>query len=151
MSVQTARRPLDILVVDDNPGDIRLTAEALKDEEMQNSLHTARDGVEAISFLRRTGRYGDAPRPDLILLDLDMPGMGGLQVLAEIKRDKALRDIPVVVLTGSHEIEDVVKTYDLHANCYITKPIELDQFTKMVKSVTNFWLTIANCQRRTAN
>ena len=151
MSVQTARRPLDILVVDDNPGDIRLTAEALKDEEPQNSLHTARDGVEAISFLRRTGRYGDAPRPDLILLDLDMPGMGGLQVLAEIKRDKALRDIPVVVLTGSHEIEDVVKTYDLHANCYITKPIELDQFTKMVKSVTNFWLTIANCQRRTAN
>lgn len=151
MSVQTVRRPLDILVVDDNPGDIRLTAEALKDEEMQNSLHTARDGVEAISFLRRTGRYGDAPRPDLILLDLDMPGMGGLQVLAEIKRDKALRDIPVVVLTGSHEIEDVVKTYDLHANCYITKPIELDQFTKMVKSVTNFWLTIANCQRRTAN
>lgn len=151
MSVQTARRPLDILVVDDNPGDIRLTAEALKDEEPQNSLHTARDGVEAISFLRRTGRYGDAPRPDLILLDLDMPRMGGLQVLAEIKRDKALKDIPVVILTGSHEIEDVVKTYNLHANCYITKPIELDQFTKMVKSVTNFWLTIVNCQRRTAN
>jgi len=151
VSVQTARRPLDILVVDDNPGDIRLTAEALKDEEPQNSLHTARDGVEAINFLRRTGRYGDAPRPDLILLDLDMPRMGGLQVLAEIKRDKALKDIPVVILTGSHEIEDVVKTYNLHANCYITKPIELDQFTKMVKSVTNFWLTIVNCQRRTAN
>lgn len=151
MNGQTARRPLDILVVDDNPGDIRLTAEALKDEEPQNSLHTARDGVEAINFLRRTGRYGDAPRPDLILLDLDMPRMGGLQVLAEIKRDKALRDIPVVILTGSHEIEDVVKTYNLHANCYITKPIELDQFTKMVKSVTNFWLTIVNCQRRTAN
>ena len=151
MNGQTARRPLDILVVDDNPGDIRLTAEALKDEEPQNSLHTARDGVEAINFLRRTGRYGDAPRPDLILLDLDMPRMGGLQVLAEIKRDKALKDIPVVILTGSHEIEDVVKTYNLHANCYITKPIELDQFTKMVKSVTNFWLTIVNCQRRTAN
>jgi two-component system, chemotaxis family, response regulator Rcp1 len=151
MKGQRARRPLDILVVDDNPGDVRLTAEALKDEVIKNSLHTARDGVEAIAFLRRTGEYCDAPRPDLILLDLDMPRMGGLQVLAEIKKDAALKDIPVVILTGSREIEDVVKTYSLHANCYVTKPIDLEQFTRMVKSVTSFWLTVVDCQRRTAN
>ena len=151
MSTQTARRSADILVVDDNPGDVRLTVEALRDGEMQNSLHTARDGAEAIAFLRRRGKYGDAPRPDLILLDLDMPGMGGLQVLAEIKKDAALRDIPVVILTGSQEIEDIVKTYNLHANCYVTKPIDLEQFITMVKSITNFWLTIVNRQRRTAN
>jgi len=151
VSTQTARRSADILVVDDNPGDVRLTVEALRDGEMQNSLHTARDGAEAIAFLRRRGKYGDAPRPDLILLDLDMPGMGGLQVLAEIKKDAALRDIPVVILTGSQEIEDIVKTYNLHANCYVTKPIDLEQFITMVKSITNFWLTIVNRQRRTAN
>ncbi len=151
MSTQTARRPADILVVDDNPGDVRLTVEALRDGEMQNSLHTARDGAEAIAFLRRKGKYGDAPRPDLILLDLDMPRMGGLQVLAEIKKDAALRDIPVVKLTGSQEIEYIVKTYNLHANCYVTKPIDLEQFITMVKSITNFWLTIVNRQRRTAN
>jgi len=151
VSTQTARRSADILVVDDNPGDVRLTVEALRDGEMQNSLHTARDGAEAIAFLRRKGKYGDAPRPDLILLDLDMPGMGGLQVLAEIKKDAALKDIPVVILTGSQEIEDIVRTYNLHANCYVTKPIDLEQFIRMVKSITNFWLTIVNRQRRTAN
>lgn len=151
MSTQAARRSADILVVDDNPGDVRLTVEALKDGAMLNSLHTARDGVEAIAFLRRRGKYDHAPRPDLILLDLDMPRMGGLQVLKEIKTDRALRDIPVIVLTGSQEIEDVVKTYDLHANCYVTKPIDLEQFVEMVRSVTSFWLTIVNRQRRTAN
>ena len=151
MSTQTARWSADILVVDDNPGDVRLTVEALRDGEMQNSLHTATDGAEAIAFLRRRGKYGDAPRPDLILLDLDMPRMGGLQVLAEIKKDAALKDIPVVILTGSQEIEDIVKTYNLHANCYVTKPIDLEQFIRMVKSITNFWLTIVNRQRRTAN
>ena len=151
MSTQTARRSADILIVDDNPGDVRLTVEALNDGGMQNSLHTARDGAEAIAFLRRQGKYGDAPRPDLILLDLDMPRMGGLQVLAEIKKDAALKDIPVVILTGSHDIEDIVKTYNLHANCYVTKPIDLEQFIRMVKSITNFWLTIVNRRRRTAN
>ncbi|MBE0431494.1 MAG: response regulator [Dehalococcoidia bacterium] len=151
MISRPARRSADILVVDDNPGDVRLTVEALKDGEMQNSLHTASDGVEAIAFLRRKGRYGQAPRPDLILLDLDMPRMGGLQVLAEIKADGALKDIPVVILTGSQEIEDIVKTYDLHANCFVTKPIDLEQFVRMVKSVTRFWLTTLNRQRRTAN
>jgi len=151
MISRSARRSADILVVDDNPGDVRLTVEALKDGEMQNSLHTASDGVEAIAFLRRKGRYGQAPRPDLILLDLDMPRMGGLEVLAEIKADGALKDIPVVILTGSQEIEDIVKTYDLHANCFVTKPIDLEQFVRMVESVTRFWLTTLNRQRRTAN
>jgi CheY-like chemotaxis protein len=133
---------MEILLVDDNPGDVRLTAEALKDGEVENRLHTAKDGMEAIAFLRRKGRYTDAPRPDLILLDLNMPRMNGRQVLAEIKEDSALRHIPVVILTGSREMDDIVNTYDLHANCYVTKPIDFEQFTMMVKSITDFWLTI---------
>lgn len=142
MNSQVAERPMEILLVDDNPGDVRLTAEALKDGEVENRLHTAKDGMEAIAFLRRKGRYTDAPRPDLILLDLNMPRMNGRQVLAEIKEDSALKHIPVVILTGSREMDDVVKTYDLHANCYVTKPIDFEQFTMMVKSITDFWLTI---------
>lgn len=142
MNSQIAERPMEILLVDDNPGDVRLTAEALKDGEVENRLHTAKDGMEAIAFLRRKGRYTDAPRPDLILLDLNMPRMNGRQVLAEIKEDSALKHIPVVILTGSREMDDVVKTYDLHANCYVTKPIDFEQFIMMVKSITDFWLTI---------
>lgn len=142
MNSQIAERPMEILLVDDNPGDVRLTAEALKDGEVENRLHTAKDGMEAIAFLRRKGRYTDAPRPDLILLDLNMPRMNGRQVLAEIKEDSGLRHIPVVVLTGSREMDDIVNTYDLHANCYVTKPIDFEQFTMMVKSITDFWLTI---------
>ncbi len=142
MNSQIAERPMEILLVDDNPGDVRLTAEALKDGEVENRLHTAKDGMEAIAFLRRKGRYTDAPRPDLILLDLNMPRMNGRQVLAEIKEDSALRHIPVVILTGSREMDDIVNTYDLHANCYVTKPIDFEQFTMMVKSITDFWLTI---------
>ena len=142
MNSQIAERPMEILLVDDNPGDVRLTAEALKDGEVENRLHTAKDGMEAIAFLRRKGRYTDAPRPDLILLDLNMPRMNGRQVLAEIKEDSALKHIPVVILTGSREMDDIVKTYDLHANCYVTKPIDFEQFIMMVKSITDFWLTI---------
>ena len=142
MNSQIAERPMEILLVDDNPGDVRLTAEALKDGEVENRLHTAKDGMEAIAFLRRKGRYTDAPRPDLILLDLNMPRMNGRQVLAEIKEDSALRHIPVVILTGSREMDDIVNMYDLHANCYVTKPIDFEQFTMMVKSITDFWLTI---------
>ena len=142
MNSQIAERPVEILLVDDNPGDVRLTAEALKDGEVENRLHTAKDGMEAIAFLRRKGRYTDAPRPDLILLDLNMPRMNGRQVLAEIKEDSALRHIPVVILTGSREMDDIVKTYDLHANCYVTKPIDFEEFIVMVKSITDFWLTI---------
>ncbi len=142
MNSQVAERPMEILLVDDNPGDVRLTAEALKDGKVENRLHTAKDGMEAIAFLRRKGRYTDAPRPDLILLDLNMPRMNGRQVLAEIKEDSALRHIPVVILTGSREMDDIVNMYDLHANCYVTKPIDFEQFTMMVKSITDFWLTI---------
>ncbi len=142
MNSQIDGRPIEILLVDDNPGDLRLTAEALKDSKIESRLHTAKDGMEAMAFLRRRGKYVGAPRPDLILLDLHMPGMNGRQVLAEIKEDSALKHIPVVILTGSREIDDIVKTYDLHANCYVTKPIDFEQFMAMVKSITNFWLTI---------
>lgn len=140
MKSQIAERPVDILIVDDNPGDMRLTAEALKEGKVRNRLHLARDGVEAIAFLRRRGKYNDAPRPDLILLDLNMPRMNGRDVLAEIKEDCELKHIPVVMLTGSRETDDIVKTYDLHANCYVTKPIDLEQYIMMVKSITDFWL-----------
>jgi len=142
MNSQIAERPMEILLVDDNPGDARLTAEALKDGEVENRLHTAKDGMEAIAFLRRKGRYIDAPRPDLILLDLNMPRMNGRQVLAEIKEDSALKHIPVVILTGSRDMDDIVKTYDLHANCYVTKPIDFEQFIMVMKSITDFWLTL---------
>jgi len=139
---QTTGRPIEILLVDDNPGDVRLTLEALRDSKIQNHLHVAKDGVEAIAFLRRKGEYADAPHPDLILLDLNLPKMDGPEVLAEIKEDTALKHIPVVILTGSKDVEDITKTYNLHANCYVTKPIDLDQFIKVVTSVRDFWLTI---------
>jgi two-component system, chemotaxis family, response regulator Rcp1 len=135
-----AERPVEILIVDDNPGDLRLTAEALKEGQVQNRLHTAKDGIEAIAFLRRKGKYMDAPRPDLILLDLNMPRMNGRELLAEIKEDSELKHIPVVMLTGSREMDDIVRTYDLRANCYVTKPIDLEQYMMTVKSITDFWL-----------
>ena len=133
---------MEILLVDDNPGDVRLTEEALKYGMVENRLHTASDGVEALNFLRRLGRHADAPRPDIILLDLNMPRMNGRQLLAEIKEDSVLKKIPVVILTGSREMDDIVRTYDLHANCYVTKPIDFEQFIEMVKSITDFWLTV---------
>jgi two-component system, chemotaxis family, response regulator Rcp1 len=142
MKGQVAERRIVILLVDDNPGDVRLTAEALKYGRVENRLHTASDGVEALNFLRRVGRHTDAPRPDIILLDLNMPRMNGRQLLAEIKEDSALKKIPVVILTGSREMDDIVRTYDLHANCYVTKPIDFEQFIEMVKSITDFWLTV---------
>ena len=131
-----------ILLVDDNSGDVRLIAEALKDSKIESKLHTAKDGMEAIAFLRREGEYVDAPRPDLILLDLNMPRMDGAQVLAEIKEDSALKHIPVVILSGSDDAEDIVRTYNLHANCYVAKPMDLEQFITVVKLIGNFWLTI---------
>jgi chemotaxis family two-component system response regulator Rcp1 len=142
VSGQTSGRPIEILLVDDNPGDVRLTVEALRDSKIQNRLNVAKDGVEAIAFLRREGEYADAPHPDLILLDLNLPKMRGSEVLAEIKGDAALKHIPVVILSGSKEAEDIAKTYNLHANCYVTKPIELDQFIKVVTSIRDFWLAI---------
>lgn len=141
MNSQTAKRPIEILIVDDNPGDVRLTVEALKDGKVQNRLHTAQDGMEAIAFLRRKGEYADAPLPDLILLDLNMPRMNGSQLLAEVKADSALKHIPVIILTGSREIEDIIKTNNLQADRYVTKPIDLEQFIRTVKSIIDFWLT----------
>ena len=133
---------VEILLVEDNPGDARLAAEALKDAKVLNNLHVVEDGVEAMTFLRREGKHADAPRPDVILLDLNLPKKDGREVLAEVKTDENLRRIPVVILTVSRDEEDILKTYDLHANCYITKPIDLDQFMKVVKSIEEFWLTI---------
>ena len=146
MKSQTAKRPIEILIVDDNPGDVRLTVEALKDGKVRNKLHTAHDGVEAISFLRRKGEYADAPLPDLILLDLNMPRMNGSQLLAEVKEDSALKHIPVVILTGSREIEDIAKTNHMQADRYVTKPIDLEQFTRAVKSIIDFLLTTVKIQ-----
>jgi len=135
-------KPVDILLVEDNPGDVRLAKEALKESKMLNMIYVVEDGMEAIAFLRKQGKYADKPRPDLILLDLNLPKKDGREVLADIKSDKDLRRIPVVILTVSSAEEDVLKSYSLHANCYITKPIDLDQFIKVVKAVENFWLTI---------
>ncbi len=151
MSVEPSGEPIAILLVEDNPGDVRLTQEALKDGEMHNDMHVAEDGVEAMSFLRREGKYANAPRPDLVLLDLNMPKKDGREVLAEIKADKVLKGIPVVVLTTSRSEQDILKAYDLHANCYITKPVDLDHFIAVVKSIENFWLNIVKLPRRKNN
>ena len=145
---QGACRPIEILMVEDNPGDVRLTVEALKEAKVRNNLHTVEDGVEALAFLRREGRYAEVPRPDLVLLDLNLPKMNGREVLAEIKEDPDLRRIPVVILTISQAEQDIVKSYNLHANCYITKPVDLDQFLEVVKSIENFWLTIVKLPPR---
>jgi CheY-like chemotaxis protein len=135
-------RPVEILLVEDNPGDVRLTREALKDSKVINNLHVVGDGVEALTFLYGEGPYADAPCPDVILMDLNLPKKSGQEVLAEVKADEDLRRIPVVILTVSEAEEDILRTYNLHANCYITKPLDLDQFIKVVKSIEDFWLTI---------
>ena len=135
-------RPIEILIVEDSPGDVRLTVEALKDSKVRNHLSVVGDGVEAMAFLRREGRYAHAPHPDLILLDLNLPKKDGREVLAEIKGDEYLRRTPVVILTTSQAEEDILKAYDLYANCYITKPVDLYQFIKVVKSIEDFWLII---------
>jgi two-component system, chemotaxis family, response regulator Rcp1 len=137
-----AGKPIEILLVEDNPGDVRLTIEALKDAKVVNHLSVARDGVQALALLRQEGSYAGAPRPDLVLLDLNLPLKDGRQVLAEIKTDDGLKRIPVVILTTSKAEEDILKTYNLHANCYITKPVDLDQFINVVKSIEDFWFTV---------
>ncbi|MDX2161132.1 MAG: response regulator [bacterium] len=133
---------VDILLVEDNPGDVRLTREALKDMKMRNNLFIAQDGVEALAFLRREGHFSDVPRPDIILLDLNLPRKDGRQVLAEIKDDEILRRIPVVILTTSDDERDILASYNLHANCYITKPVDMRQFMEIVKNIENFWFSI---------
>jgi len=138
----TASAPIDILLVEDSPGDVRLTQEALRGAKVNNNMHVVNDGVEAIDFLQRNGEYTKMPRPDLVLLDLNLPRKNGRDVLATIKADPGLRRIPVVVLTTSEADEDILKAYDLNANCYITKPVDLDQFIRVVKSIQEFWLTV---------
>jgi two-component system, chemotaxis family, response regulator Rcp1 len=133
---------VEILLVEDNPGDVRLTQEALKEGKVRNKLNVVDDGVKALEFLRRQPPYEDAPRPDLILLDLNLPRMSGREVLEAIKADPGLRNIPVVVLTSSEAERDVVSAYQLHANCYVTKPVDLDQFIHVVRSIEDFWFTI---------
>ena len=134
--------PIEILLVEDNPGDVRLTQESLKEAKVRNHVTVATDGVEALAILRKQGPYANAPTPDIILLDLNIPKVSGIEVLGKIKTDDAFRKIPVVVVTSSKAEEAVAKSYNLHANCYITKPIDLDQFTKVVKSIEDFWFTI---------
>jgi CheY-like chemotaxis protein len=142
MSTQLIGRPIEILLVEDNPGDVRLTIEALKEGKMSNNLHVVSDGVEAMAWLHRAGKYAEAPRPDIVLLDLNLPKKDGREVLVEIKTDRELKRIPVVILTTSSAEEDIMKAYDFNANCYITKPVDLTQFMKVVKSIEEFWLTI---------
>lgn len=142
MRSQPKGTPIEILLAEDNPGDARLAMEALADAKVSNVLHHVRDGVEAMAYLRKEGKYAEMSRPDLILLDLNMPRKDGREVLAEVKADPHLRRIPVVILTVSKAEQDILKSYDLHANCYITKPVGLDEFLTVVKSIEDFWFTI---------
>jgi chemotaxis family two-component system response regulator Rcp1 len=135
-------RPVELLLVEDNPGDVELTREALEEARVRNRLSVVGDGVEALAFLRREGPYAGAPRPDLVMLDLNLPRKDGREVLAEIKQDPELRRIPVVVLTTSEAEKDVLGAYELHANAYIVKPVDLDQFLGVVRSVEGFWLAV---------
>lgn len=142
MSEAGVIKPVEILLVEDNPGDVRLTQETLKEFKVLNNLSVVGDGVDAMAFLRHEGRYAKASRPDLILLDLNLPKKDGREVLKEIKLDAQLKRIPVVVLITSAAEQDILKTYELHANCYITKPVDLDQFIAVIKSIEKFWFTI---------
>ena len=138
-----------ILLVEDNPGDVRLTIEALKEGKILNEVSVVEDGIEALAFLRRAGKYSEASRPDLILLDLNLPKKDGREVLEEIKQDSDLKKIPVVVLTTSAAERDILRAYNLHANCYITKPVDLEQFIRVVQVIEDFWLTIVKLPQET--
>jgi two-component system, chemotaxis family, response regulator Rcp1 len=142
MRTEAFVEPIKILLIEDNPGDVDLTREALETSKIYNMLSVVNDGEEAINFLRKKERYTNAKRPDLVLLDLNLPKKSGREVLAEIKSDRNLMQIPVVILTSSRDEEDILKSYNLHANCYITKPIDLKQFIKVVQSIEDFWFTI---------
>jgi chemotaxis family two-component system response regulator Rcp1 len=134
--------PIEILLVEDNRADVRLTREALTEGKVRNNLHVAPDGIVALEMLRQKGPSAKAPRPDLILLDLNLPKMNGRELLAEIKKDESLRQIPVVVLTTSEDEEDIVRSYELHANCYVVKPVGLEQFLEVVRQIDSFWLEV---------
>lgn len=141
-------KAIEILLVEDNPGDIRLAQEAFKESNVCNNLHVVEDGREAIDFLRKKGKYADTPRPDIILLDLNLPVIDGRDVLAEIKEDKSLRSVPVLVLTTSRAEEDVIKSYNMHANCFITKPVDMERFIEVVKTIEEFWFNIVKLPMR---
>lgn len=141
--------PIEILLVEDNPGDARLAKEALKESKIANHLNVITDGEKAIAYLNKLGEYKNAVSPDLILLDLNLPKLDGRQVLQRIKKDDKLRSIPVVILTTSKAEEDILKSYKLHANCYVTKPIDLDQFMKVIRSIEDFWLSIVKLPSKT--
>lgn len=144
-------RQVEFLLAEDNPGDVRLTQEALRESKIRNNLNVVTDGMEAIAFLRRQGKYANAPTPDVVLLDLNLPKMDGREVLAEIKSDPLLKRIPVVIITSSEAEKDILRTYDLHANCYVSKPVDLDQFIKVIQAIENFWLTIVKLPSDTRN
>jgi chemotaxis family two-component system response regulator Rcp1 len=148
MTETNCAKRIEILLVEDNPADIRLTTEILKDAKLCNTLHVAMDGIEAMQFLRREGTFADMPRPDLVLLDLNLPRMDGREVLREIKNDEKLKRIPVVILTTSDAEQDILKSYDLYANCYITKPVDLEQFSKVVHCIEDFWFSIVKLPPR---
>jgi len=140
--MDTIPRPIEILLVEDSPGDVTLTIEALRDAKVANNLHVARDGEEALQFLRQEGEFADKPRPDLVLLDLNMPRKDGREVLADMKADPVFKRIPVVVLTTSQSEDDVAAAYNLSANCYVAKPVDLDQFLGVVRAIDDFWLSL---------
>ena len=142
MRLKELGRPAEMLLIEDNPADVRLTQEALKEAKVLNTLHVVEDGVEAMAFLRREDKYAQVPRPDFILLDLNLPRKDGREVLAEIKHDERLKRMPVVVLTTSRAEEDIIRSYNLHANAYVTKPVDLEQFLKVVKALEEFWLVV---------
>lgn len=135
-------KPIDILLIEDNPADVRLTLEAFKEGKVNNTLHVVGNGEDAIAFLKQEGKYNNAPRPDIILLDLNLPKKDGREVLEEIKSEPLLKRIPVIILTTSKAEEDILRTYNLHANCYINKPVDVDEFITIAKSIENYWLTI---------
>lgn len=142
MVEQTVNGTMEVLLVEDNPGDIRLTEEAFKEASLECNLHVVEDGVEALAFLNKKGKYKNVPRPDFILLDLNLPKKDGRQVLKEIKESSALKFIPVIILSTSKSEDDIIRTYNLHANCYISKPVDLDNFIEVVQNIKAFWFTI---------
>jgi CheY-like chemotaxis protein len=146
--VSEALAPIDILLVEDDPGDVLMTREAFEHHKIRNALHVASDGVEALRFLRREGPFAEAPRPGLVLLDLNLPRKDGREVLGEIKQDPALRTIPVVVLTTSEAEEDILRSYDLHANAYVTKPVDFEKFVEVVRKIDDFWVTVVQLPHR---
>jgi two-component system, chemotaxis family, response regulator Rcp1 len=147
MGIFEMGKPIEILMVEDSPGDVRLVQEAFKEAKVRNTMNIVGDGVEAMAYLRKEGKYQEAARPDLVLLDLNLPKKDGREVLSEVKADEGLKSIPVVVLTVSKSEEDILKSYDLHANAFITKPVDFNQFLKAVKSIEEFWLTVVKLPR----